>query len=321
MKTAASWRTFVWAYSAVFTDNNPGCRDLQKKSPHGPLGREARQRTASVFTDLGNTQTRRRGGRLVVCRGEREGGVGVYDCPYFLRRPRAEPLQQPAQDYPIFQGGLQKGFRIRDGLLRRFQHPERNQPCNRLFRRIHVQSQQILFNKASVWFLNSLLPRLRCHLCVRTGTRLIHKKTHEMCEREALRENPPPQVGCRWWLTGGNSAGLVSSPEWCVFFPPLTWQAVKCGSLWCVQAADCIHAHRSRQPLIHWMTSHKRDKPVQAVVTALQRDMNRLFLRGFAYPALFYVFTVNKPQAICRYLPPAVLFCCCCCFCMALNKR
>lgn len=128
------------------------------------------------------------------------------------------------------------------------------------------------------------------------------------CVREALRENPAPQVGCGWWLAGGNSAGLVSSLEWCVFFPPLTWQAVKCGSLWCVQAADCIHAHRSRQPLIHWMTSHKRDKPVQAVVTALQRDMNRLFLRGFAYPALFSVFTVNKPQASCRYLLSAVPF-------------
>lgn len=38
--------------------------------------REARQRTASVFTDLGSTQTRRRGGRLVVCRGEREGECG-----------------------------------------------------------------------------------------------------------------------------------------------------------------------------------------------------------------------------------------------------
>lgn len=132
---------------------------------------------------------------------------GVYDCPYFLRRPRAEPLQQPAQDHPIFQGGLQKGFRIRDGLLRRFQHPERNQPCNRLFRRIHVQSQQILFNKASVWFLNSLLPRLRCHLCVRTGTRLIHKKTHEMCVRERGAAGKPTTSGwmqmmAGWWKFG-----------------------------------------------------------------------------------------------------------------------
>lgn len=75
----------------------------------------------------------------------------------------------------------------------------------------------------------------------------------------------------------------------CVCLPPLTWQAVKCGSLWCVEAADCIHAHRSRQPLIHWMTSHRRDKPVQAVVRALQHVMNRLFLRGFAYPALLSV--------------------------------
>lgn len=31
--------------------------------------REARLQTASVFTDLGSTQTRRRGGRFVLCRG------------------------------------------------------------------------------------------------------------------------------------------------------------------------------------------------------------------------------------------------------------
>ncbi len=102
-----------------------------------------------------------------------------------------------------------------------------------------------------------------------------------MREREAAG-NPPPRAGCGWRLADGDSAGLVSSLEWCVcecvcVCPPLTWQAVKCASLWCAEAVDCIHAHRSRQPLIHWMTSHKRDKPVQAVVSALRYDMNRLF--------------------------------------------
>ncbi len=64
------------AYSAVFADNNPGCRDLQKKSPHGPLGKKRSQTTTRVgFTDQGSAQTRRRGGRSVVCRErERESG-------------------------------------------------------------------------------------------------------------------------------------------------------------------------------------------------------------------------------------------------------
>lgn len=71
-------------------------------------------------------------------------------------------------------------------------------------------------------------------------------------------------AGC-WWIF--SRSGFL--PWMVCFLPPSppTWQAVKCGSLWCVQALDCIHAHRSRQPLIHWMTSHKRDKPVRAVVT------------------------------------------------------
>lgn len=126
--------------------------------------REAIQQTNSVgFTDLGSTDART--GRAVGYAEESGGGGGgggvsggggggvrrrVY-CPYFLSRARAEPLQQPAQDHPIFEGGLQEGFGIRDGLLRRLQYPERNQPRNRLFRRIHVQSQQILFNKAPVF--------------------------------------------------------------------------------------------------------------------------------------------------------------------------
>lgn len=123
----------------------------------------------------------------------------MYNCPYFLRGARAEPLQQPAQDHPIFQGGLQKRFRIRDGLLRRLQHPERNQPCNRLFRRIHVQSQRILFNKAAaLGFSTALLLRSRCHLCVTAGTRLIPKNDawSERDTEKGAAGNPPPQVGC-----------------------------------------------------------------------------------------------------------------------------
>lgn len=89
-------------------------------------------------------QTRRRGGSMHAGRGGGGGGctgrreVGVIYRPYFVRGARAEALQQPAQDHPILQGALQEGFRIRDGLLGRLQHPERYQPCHRLFRRIHV---------------------------------------------------------------------------------------------------------------------------------------------------------------------------------------
>lgn len=36
------------AYSAAFADNNPVCRDLQRKSPHGPLGRKRSQTTNRV---------------------------------------------------------------------------------------------------------------------------------------------------------------------------------------------------------------------------------------------------------------------------------
>ena len=93
--------------------------------------------------------------------------------------------------------------------------------------------------------------------------------------------------------------GVFSPPP-----PPLTWQAVKCGSLWCVEALDCIHAHRSRQPLIHWMTSHKKDKPVRAVVRALQHVMNRLFCVAL-HILLFFFLSVYYNHAT-GYLLSAV---------------
>lgn len=133
--------------------------------------REARQQTASVSLCWATRRHADAGGRLGM---RRRAGSECRLFPYLLRGPRAEPLQESTQDYPILQGGLQKCLGIWDGLLWRFQHPERNQPCNRLFRRIHVQSQQIRFNKAAVfWYLSSSAPWLRCHLCVRTGTALI----------------------------------------------------------------------------------------------------------------------------------------------------
>ena len=109
-------------------------------------------------------------------------------------------------------------------------------------------------------------------------------------ERERLRETLYLGLDADDGCAGGNTAGLVSSLEWCVSPPPLTWQAVKCSSLWCVEALDCIHAHRSRQPLIHWMTSHKRDKPVRAVVRALQHVMNRLFCVALHILLFFFFF-------------------------------
>lgn len=148
----------VCAYSAVSADNNPGCRDLQKESPHGPVRtqREKPQTTSRVAFHGTVRRTGRAdgaGGLVCVWRGVCGvvvvvmvmwgGAGGVYDCAYFLRGPRAEALQQPAQDHPILQGALQERFGIRDGLLGRLQHPERDQPRNRLLRRIHVQSQQI----------------------------------------------------------------------------------------------------------------------------------------------------------------------------------
>ncbi|MEQ2157445.1 hypothetical protein GOODEAATRI_002007 [Goodea atripinnis] len=70
-------------------------------------------------------------GRLGYTEEEEEEEEGM-SCAYFIRRARAEPLQQLTEDHPILQGALQEGFRIRDGLFRRLQHPERDQPCNRL---------------------------------------------------------------------------------------------------------------------------------------------------------------------------------------------
>lgn len=105
--------------------------------------RGARQQTASVARI-----------RAAHGRAGREGWR--VRCPYFLRGARAEPLQQPAQDHPIFQGALQERLGIRDGLLRRLQHPESNEPRNCLFRRIHVQSQQIRVDKSGcVWGIST----------------------------------------------------------------------------------------------------------------------------------------------------------------------
>ncbi|KAG8000499.1 hypothetical protein GBF38_016877 [Nibea albiflora] len=164
-------------YSAVSPQTDNNCRaavTYKRKSPHGPVGRKRSQTTNPFSRDLGSAQTRRRGagGWLCICRQEEvvdeeeeDGGGGgggwcsYYYYPYFLRAPRAEPLQQPAEDHPIFQGGLQERFGIRDGLLRRLQHPERNQPCNRLFRRIHVQSQQIPLRQKQTPCLVSLTAR------------------------------------------------------------------------------------------------------------------------------------------------------------------
>ncbi len=175
--------------------------------------------------------------------------------------------------------------------------------CSAEFMSSHNRSYST--KRRCLGILTASLPRLRCHLCVRTETWLVHKKKKKkMMQEMSMRAETLYLEWMRmtpgWWKF--SRSGFL---PWmvCVFFPPLTWQAVKCGSLWCVEAVDCIHAHRSRQPLIHWMTSHKRDKPVHAVVRALRHDMNRLSLRGFAYPAFFffffYPFIITAPQAIC----------------------
>lgn len=190
--------------------------------------REARQQTASVSLCWATRRHADAGGRLGM---RRRAGSECRLFPYLLRGPRAEPLQESTQDHPILQGGLQKCLGIWDGLLWRFQHPERNQPCNRLFRRIHVQSQQIRFNKAAVfWYLSSSAPWLRCHLCVRTGTALI-QPYDAWYERECVC-----RVCCGKKGGGGLYLGWMRMTAGLWKFsksvsPPLTWKAVKCGSL------------------------------------------------------------------------------------------
>lgn len=113
--------------------------------------REARQQTASV-SRLWTARTGTPPGRAVAGRWWWRRGVGEE--PYFLRGSRVEPLQQSAQHHPIFEGALQESFGIRDALLRGLQHPERNQPCHRLFRWIHVRAQRILLNKEAVLWVS-----------------------------------------------------------------------------------------------------------------------------------------------------------------------
>ena len=125
------------------------------------------------------------------------------------------------------------------------------------------------------------------------GCRWERERETEREGREREREaagNPLPRAGCGWRLCWWKYSRSGFLPWMVCFPPPLTWQAVKCSSLWCVEALDCIHAHRSRQPLIHWMTSHKRDKPVRAVVRALQHVMNRLFCVALHILLFFFFF-------------------------------
>lgn len=65
------------AYSVVLADNNPGCRDLQKKSPHGPLGRKRSQTTNRVGFHGSGQHTDAPTGRAAGCTQRRaEGWVG-----------------------------------------------------------------------------------------------------------------------------------------------------------------------------------------------------------------------------------------------------
>lgn len=60
-----------------FADNNPGCRDLQKRSPHGPVGRKRSQTTNRVgFDGSGQRHTDTPAGRAVGCMQGRAGEEG-----------------------------------------------------------------------------------------------------------------------------------------------------------------------------------------------------------------------------------------------------
>lgn len=71
----------VEAYSAVFADNNPDCRDLQKKIAPWTSGQREREKPDNEprrFSPTCSAQTRHGGERAVGCAhapGERGGGV------------------------------------------------------------------------------------------------------------------------------------------------------------------------------------------------------------------------------------------------------
>lgn len=222
--------------------------------------------------DVGSAQTRREGGLLFW--GERGCSLPKYGT-YFVRGARAEALQQSAQHHPILQGALQEALGVCDGFLWRLQYPERYQPCHRLLRRIHVQSQLMLLNKALVF-------RQRAVYCAVPYNRNMAKK--EWCLRRRREEAAETSVCGASADAAHGRAGLLPSPRRMCVFPSLTWQAVKRGSV--MRRGSGLHAHPSHSRLL-W--HHAEPTPVQPVVRTLGLDMNSLPFDGFAFRALWSI--------------------------------
>lgn len=75
-------------------------------------------------------------------------------------------------------------------------------------------------------------------------------------------------VGCAVGRKGGTVPRVDADDGWLVeiqqvCFPPSNLESCQ------VRFVVMRRAHRSRQPLVYWMTSQERDKPVQPVVGAL----------------------------------------------------
>lgn len=265
--------------------------------------REARQQTASVFTDLQRTDAPT--GRAVGCMlwVSREG-AGGFNVLTFSVEPGLSRSNSLHKTTPSFRelwrnaSGSEMVFFGDSSTPSVINHVT---VCSAEF--MSSRNRSLFQNSGCVWFFNSLPNWLRCHLRVKERNTVNPKKA---CGRWKIEgkggeaaENPPPQGGCGWRRADGNSVGLF--PPWNGVFS--TWQAVNCASLWCADAQDCIHAHRSQQPFIRWMTSHRRDKPLWAVVSALQHDMNSLCLGLYICSCSFFLyrFIINKPRAMGRF--------------------
>lgn len=152
-----------------FADNNPGCRDLQKKSPHGPLGRKRSQTTNRVgFADLGYTQTRRLGRAAGYAEGERRRGCIALTFSVDPGLSRSSSLHKTT---PSFRevcrnaSGSEMVFFGDSSTPSVINHVT---VCSAEFMSSHNRSYST--KRRCLGILTASLPRLRCHLCVRTET-------------------------------------------------------------------------------------------------------------------------------------------------------
>lgn len=259
----------------------------KKESPHGPLGRKRSQTTIRVGSRIWASTDTEDGWGL-----EGRGGVNALTFSVEPGLSRSSSLHRTSPSFREFcrnASGSEMVFFGDSSTPSVINHVT---VCSAEFMSSHNRSKS---NKAAECGGDPELVRLSSDC----ASQLKHPP--KMMHRDG-----------RWGVWGGGSlhlgsAGGKSAGFWfpfslrCrVFFPPRARWAVNCGSLWCVEASDCIHAHHSRQPLIHWMTSHKRDQPV------VSRTWIGFFppsvLRVLVPAQLFYPPVKPPPQAICCYL-------------------